>query len=393
MGAGIFLIRDDNELVELVSRAYDSEDLLQGLLAKYPNLLAGDQIDPINPRRWLLLNREMSVPAEQDGAGRWSLDHLLLDQDAVPTLVEVKRSTDSRIRREVVGQMLDYAANAVAYLPVEKLRAAFEARCAAASLQPAEELGSFLGSEINTDEFWHKVKTNLQAGRIRLVFVADEIPPELRRIVEFLNQQMDPAEVLAVEIRQYVGGNLRSLIPRVFGQTEQAQQKKSGFGSAAPKWTEDRFFRELEVRNDSTAVTVARRLLDWAVAHNASLDYGSGTQSGSIFVVFSHKGTSTWPIALWTYGTIEIQFQHILKGPAFGPEERRRELQRRLNGIPGVSIGDEGLNRRPNIRMTLLSDSQSMKVFIDTLDWVVSRSTQHLGCCMCRLCGFRCRAV
>ena len=28
-----------------------------------------------------------------------------------PTLVEVKRSSDTRIRREVVGQMLDYAAN------------------------------------------------------------------------------------------------------------------------------------------------------------------------------------------------------------------------------------------------------------------------------------------
>jgi len=40
-----------------------------------------------------------------------------LDQDAIPTIVEVKRSTDTRIRREVVGQMLGYAANAVVYCP------------------------------------------------------------------------------------------------------------------------------------------------------------------------------------------------------------------------------------------------------------------------------------
>ena len=40
---------------------------------------------------------------------------------------------------------------------------------------------------------------------MRLVFLADEIPSELRRIVEFLNQQMDPAEVLAVEVRQFIG--------------------------------------------------------------------------------------------------------------------------------------------------------------------------------------------
>jgi len=372
MGAGIFLIRDDNELVELASRPYDSEDLLQGLLARYPNLLAGDQIDPTNPRRWLLLNREMAVPAEEDGAGRWSLDHLLLDQEAVPTLVEVKRSTDSRIRREVVGQMLDYAANAVAYLPVEKLRTAFEARCAAASLDPGVELESFLGSDINTDEFWHKVKTNLQAGRVRLVFVADEIPPELRRIVEFLNQQMDPAEVLAVEIRQYVGGSFRSLIPRVFGQTEQAQQKKSVSGAPAKKWTEQRFFAELEAQYDSGAVAIARRILEWAAQQEARLDYGSGSKHGSIFIVFDHKGTSTWPIALWTYGTIEVQFQHILKGPAFALEDQRREFQRRLNAIPGVTIPDDGLARRPGLPMNLLAEPASMRTFLQTLDWVVT---------------------
>ena len=45
------------------------------------------------------------------------------------------------------------------------------------------------------------------------MFVADEIPVELRRIVEFMNGQMDPAEVLAVEIKQYVGGNLKTLVP------------------------------------------------------------------------------------------------------------------------------------------------------------------------------------
>jgi len=57
----------------------------------------------------------MSIPDREDGSGRWSLDHLFLDQDSIPTLVEVKRSSDTRIRREVVGQILDYAANALVY--------------------------------------------------------------------------------------------------------------------------------------------------------------------------------------------------------------------------------------------------------------------------------------
>src|SRR5262249_30776823 len=67
---------------------------------------------------------------------RRSLDHLYLDQDAIPTLVEVKRSQDTRIRREVVGQMLDYASNAVVYWPVEEIRKQFEKTCEISGKNP-----------------------------------------------------------------------------------------------------------------------------------------------------------------------------------------------------------------------------------------------------------------
>jgi hypothetical protein len=39
---GIYLIQDNGQLVEMLEQPYDSEALLQELLAKYPNLLAGD---------------------------------------------------------------------------------------------------------------------------------------------------------------------------------------------------------------------------------------------------------------------------------------------------------------------------------------------------------------
>jgi hypothetical protein len=122
--------------------------------------------------------------------------------------------------------MLDYAANAVVYWPVEQIRAEFEAGADDAE----EELGRVLGDDADPEHFWQNVKTNLQAGRIRLVFVADVIPSELRRIVEFLNEQMDPAEALAVEIRQFVGEGMKTLVPRVIGQTEVSLTRKRGGG-------------------------------------------------------------------------------------------------------------------------------------------------------------------
>jgi hypothetical protein len=252
-----------HDLNELKEHPYDSEGLLQELLAKYPNLLAGDQMDAEDPKRWLLVSREMGVPGEGEGGDRWSLDHLFLDQDAIPTLVEVKRSSDTRIRREVVGQMLDYAANAIEYWPVETIRARFEKTCELQRIDPATVLAAFLGEGGDGEEFWQAVKTNLQAGRGRLVFVADEIPQELRRVVEFLNGQMDPAEVLAVEIKQYAGeAKLKTLVPRLIGQTAAAGQRKVGTPSKPEKIDEETFLKEMLQSRGPEECGVASRIVE-----------------------------------------------------------------------------------------------------------------------------------
>jgi hypothetical protein len=204
VGGGIFLLSGET-LMEMREHAYDSEDLLQRWLAKYPDLLAGGDQLAASPRRWLLVKREAGIPDREAGGSRWALDHLFIDQDAMPTLVEVKRGDDTRIRREVVGQMLDYAANGVVYWPAGRLRADFEARCAKEGTDPGEVFRDSLGDDLEPDRFWDEVEQNLRSGRIRLVFVSDLIPPELRRVIEFLNEQMSLSEVIGVEIKQYVG--------------------------------------------------------------------------------------------------------------------------------------------------------------------------------------------
>ena len=222
-----------DELVAMHEQPYDSEDLLQALLADYPDLLAGGDDVAGSTRRWLLVKREVGIPDRETGGSRWSLDHLFLDQEAVPTLVEVKRSDDTRIRREVVGQMLDYAANGVVYWPAERLRSDFESRCAKNGQEPEDVFRAGLGDELDPERFWDDVEQNLRSGRVRLIFVSDRIPSELRRVIEFLNERMSPTEVLGIEIKQYVGGgNLKTLVPRIVGQTEEARIQKVGGGHA-----------------------------------------------------------------------------------------------------------------------------------------------------------------
>lgn len=40
------------------------------------------------------MKREPGIASQQDGGDRWSTDHVFLDQDGIPTLVEVKRTSD-----------------------------------------------------------------------------------------------------------------------------------------------------------------------------------------------------------------------------------------------------------------------------------------------------------
>ena len=87
--------------------SYDSEAVLQEALADFPEVIAGIATDDDAQRALVLVAREIGIPTTGS-----SLDHLFLDDEGVPVLVEVKRASDTRIRREVVGQMLDYAANA-----------------------------------------------------------------------------------------------------------------------------------------------------------------------------------------------------------------------------------------------------------------------------------------
>jgi hypothetical protein len=371
----IYLIQEDDTLQDLSEEPYASEELLQTLLEKYPDLLAGDQIDDVTPRRWLLVSREVGVPAEEDGSGRWSLDHLFLDQDAIPTLVEVKRSSDTRLRREVVGQMLDYAANAVVYWPVESIRAKFEAACDSQGYDQDELVAELIEAGFDDDTaieaFWSQVKTNLQAGRVRLIFVADETPAELRRIVEFLNEQMDPAEVLAVEIKQYVGQGIRTLVPKVIGQTAESQRKRSGSTSEGRQWDEPSFFEELERRRGAEEAGAARKILEWARPRMTRVWWGRGIRNGSFVPILNHKERDHQLFAVRTYGTAEIYFYWYQYKAPFDSEEKRQELLRRLNAIAGIDLPDEAITKRPGIPLSTLTDEVKLEGFVEVFEWVV----------------------
>lgn len=308
--AKIFMLTKGDSLTVMEENVYDSEDVLQEFLVNYPELLAGDQISPEEPRRWLLIRREMGVPEERDVSDRWSLDHLFVDQEGIPTLVECKRSSDTRTRRQVVGQMLDYAANASEYWPIDRLRQSAAETAAKAGKDVDATILAFLGEEDPEalERFWESVERNLRAGRIRLLFVSDNIPRELRRIVEFLNIQMERTEVLAVEVKQFTGAGSTVLAPRVHGVTEEARQTKQAGRRPYQRrtLTEEAYWKLLK-ENAEEDYDVARKLIDEYRTRPGIKIEPAGTSLGvkydihnsrhlvSLFSIYTDGRLGVWP--------------------------------------------------------------------------------------------------
>ena len=343
MAERIFVMDEDGNLESMDETPFAQENTLQELIAEHPELLAGEQMRPDNPRRFILITREKGISDKPDAGNRWSVDHLLIDQDAVPTLVETKRSSSSEIRRQIVGQMLDYAAHATGTWSVSEIRETFET----SGDDPDGALGELLQSdgEPDTEAFWQDVETNLAAKRLRLLFVADGIPDELARVVEFLNEQMPRIEVLAVEIKQFKGESRQTLVPSVIGRlaakpasrsrrSRQVQQSKEEFL--------DRF-------DDDSAREAAARLIE--VAENTPRAYFSGANRMSIQVncpLWRKRITLAWLVPPGNLNAFESESNHFIFGmfQYYDFDEYPSELQERLQ-IWADAFKQEGKHIHP----------------------------------------------
>ena len=148
---GAIFLRHGKTFIAMREQGYEAEDVLQALIAEHPEVLAGDEADESS---WLLVKRETPVQS-------LSLDHLFLDREGVPTLVEVKRSSNTQLRREVVAQMLDYAASASTHWTLDSLRTWFEAECERKDADPEEELRHAFGVSDGDVDFAQPVRLHL----------------------------------------------------------------------------------------------------------------------------------------------------------------------------------------------------------------------------------------
>jgi hypothetical protein len=151
------------------------------------------------------------------------------------------------------------------------------------------------------------------------------------------------------------------MTPRPFLTTAQARPGPAN-GNNNPK--------KLTRRGAVTSPSPSRRYCTIRV-NLPRFTWGTGMVEGMFGPVLDHAGRDYWPFLLRTNGTAEIQLRSLGLRPPFDDLRMRHELLRQLDQIPGVSIPEDAVTRRPRIRLALLAASpEALACFMGVLDWV-----------------------
>jgi hypothetical protein len=134
-------------------------------------------------------------------------DLIAVDQDSGLTVVECKLAANPQIRREIIGQVLDYASR-LWKMSVEEFDTRWTKRTGE----------SLFADPDSAQDLRTLIETSLKTGQFRLVLAVDEINAQLRRMVEYLNSITSPSvAVIAVVYSRTQDGEFEVLIPETYG--------------------------------------------------------------------------------------------------------------------------------------------------------------------------------
>lgn len=366
MNGSIIYTVSNGQLTAMTPAAPENEDTMQRLVAEHPEIIS-DRDGAL-----LLIRREQPI-GDGEGDGRWSLDHLFVTREGVPVLVELKRAVDTRLRREVVGQMLDYAANATAHWKAGTIAASFEVTARAAGRDPGEMLAAFLGDEEDPEAFWQRVDDSFAAGRVKLVFVADTIPRELARIVEYLNEQMK-AEVRAVELNWFEGQGIRAFTPRIIGETERALAAKSSVRRPLPALSHEEWIGQKLARHGDATVRAAKLFMEVVEAAGGHAEVAR--QQGSMVGVFDLPGVTIYPVSLVENGKGTLNLAYLRTRAPFDDEEQRKKVYDRFAELVGP-LSTSNLVGYPAFDPVRLQQAEVGEGVIQALADIAAEVTAH----------------
>lgn len=183
---------------------------------------------------------------------------------------------------------------------------------------------------------------------------------------------MNPAEVLAIELRQFISKDLKTIVPTVYGQTQVTARKRGG---PVQRWDEVSLFEKLSHSVGERELEIARAIYGWmGRGGTRPVVFGTGKENGSVYPVFKPNGVAINPAYLSSDGKLWLQFGALENKPIFGPMTSRRILMDRFNTIQGANLTELDLTKYPSISLrTIAADPEGEAKIINALKWMEER--------------------
>lgn len=188
------------------------ESWLQGLAFRHPEALPLQEIEPS-------FGPLVPICTELDTRAAGIADVLHINPLGMPTLIECKLWRNPEARREVVGQILDYARALRAWSYGDLQREVARAR-----KQPGFDLYGHVRDsgypDLDESAFVDNVGRNLRLGRILLLILGDGIREGVEAIAEYLQDTTMQFTLGLVEVEVYdLDVGRRVVQPRILAKT------------------------------------------------------------------------------------------------------------------------------------------------------------------------------
>jgi hypothetical protein len=314
---------------------FESERELQGILADAPELIPGCA--------GTFTVRELAVP----GAG--FIDLVCIDETGSLTIVECKLAGNSQSRREVVGQIFSYASG-LAGMSYEDFASRFAARTTR-SLQEAARAAA--SGALDEPAFRAGLEDALRTGRFQLVVAVDEITPELKSIIEYLNEHLsDSVALVALELGYLRVGEEKFLVPATYG----AEIADRSEGPKQKAWTAEDVRAAVEALAAGAPRELVEELLDHASRHAATFKGGVGNAPSAGFYYAVDEGRpSVWSLYVRDPGPVVAVNLGSINRVSEGAADRALAALRSSPAIASKLAGvDEPRSRYPEFPLAEL---------------------------------------
>ncbi len=336
-----------------------NEAWLQHLIMKHPSVLPIDQIEPIFCD---LVPICVELPMRSG-----SLDNLLVTPKGDIALIECKLWRNPEARREVVGQIIDYATEMSNWTYDDLQEAITRTR----SLDNSDEkktrrLYELVSAKEEIDEasFHDAVSRNLKRGRFLLLIVGDGIREEVEAMTEFLQQYaglhftLGVVELALFEVPIPDGGYI--VQPRILARTTnidrgivtidngQIAVKPPNAGSSAAveampnktgkrtTITQERYFEQIE--NSLPGITPKLRAFIDDLPNDVSTEFGTANM-----ILRWHSAARSWNLgAISTSGQVWMEYIGQQANDAGLPDLGKQYLATLAGLVPGAFVKKNG---------------------------------------------------